>query len=290
MTGSTLSLRASDGSPQVVIEPEQGGRITSIRGAGREWLAPASPRDPAAGFSDAGSGGWDEVSPTVAACRLPDGRELLDHGDTWRLPWSVLDCGVQHCTMSVALTSLPLTLTRTIVVAPDRVRLEYSAESSDAESSDSDVPLLWSAHPLFAAHPGTRIETDATMITEDYPRTALPVEWAGSLAIDDVSGAQKWFAANATFAGIRHADGSLLEMTWSSATLPRLGLFWDTGVFEPHPVVALEPTTGRRDDASAIIDELPRVSPGRSLTWWVELRVRRAEQALPLPPRGAGRG
>ncbi|UNK70337.1 hypothetical protein [Microbacterium sp. H1-D42] len=291
----TVILRASDGALQVVIEPEQGGRITSIRGTGREWLAPASPRDPATGFSDAGSGGWDEVAPTVAACRLPSGRELPDHGDIWRLPWSVLDSGIEHCTMSVALTSLPLTLTRTIVVAPDRVRLKYStessgAEASGAESSDSGVPLLWSAHPLFAAHPGTRIETDATMITEDFPRAGLSVEWAGALAIDDVSGAQKWFASDASVARIRHADGSLLEMTWSSATLPRLGLFWDTGVFEPHPVVALEPTTGRRDDASAIIDELPRVGPRQALQWWVELRVRRAEQAPPLPPRGDGRG
>lgn len=286
MTGSTLSLRASDGGVHVEIEPEQGGRITSLRAADREWLAPALPRDPHAGFSDAGSGGWDEVAPTVAECRLPAGRELPDHGDAWRVPWAVLDSGIRHCTMSVALGSLPLTLTRTITVAPDGVRLEYAAQSRGAD----DMPLLWSAHPLFAAPPGTRIETDATHVIEDYPRAGLPVEWAGSLAIDQVAGAQKWFATDATVARIRHADGSALEMTWSSATLPRLGLFWDTGVFEPHPVVALEPTTGGRDDASAIVDELPRVSPGRPLQWWVDVRVRRAEQVQPRPPRGGGRG
>jgi len=69
------------------IQPERGGRITSLRLDGEELLDQGiGVDDPnALGFVAAGARGWDEMVPTVDAARYPgpgpyEGIELPDHG------------------------------------------------------------------------------------------------------------------------------------------------------------------------------------------------------------------
>lgn len=272
-----VGIAAGRGRDRVAVEfdPLDGARITSLVAAGREWLAPSPPRDPAGGFTDSGTGGWDEVAPTVAACTLGDGTRLPDHGDAWRLEWSVASSGPSTSTAVVALRSVPLQLSRTLTVEAGRLRAEYVATATGRVG----VPLLWAVHPLFAAPPGTRIVTGepAPRLTGEYPEAGSPVAWPGSGidrgSIDDVDGALKAFATGLDRARIVHADGQGLTIRWDAVALPHLGLFWDTGVFADQAVVAIEPTTGRRDAASAVEDELPVVVPGHPLRWWLELSV-----------------
>ncbi|MBM7832205.1 galactose mutarotase-like enzyme [Agromyces cerinus] len=268
-----IGIAAGRGRDRVAVEfdPLDGARITSLMAAGREWLAPSPPRDPAGDFTGSGTGGWDEVVPTVAACTMADGTRLPDHGDAWRLEWTVVSSGPSTSTAEVVLRSVPLQFARTLTVEAGRLRAEYVATATGADG----VPLLWSAHPLFAAPPGTRIVTGEPepQLMGEFPEAGPPVAWPDGGGIDGVDGALKAFTAGQDRARIEHADGQGLTLRWDADALPHLGLFWDTGVFADQPVVAIEPTTARRDAASAVVDELPVVLPGHPLRWWLELSV-----------------
>ena len=272
-----VGIAAGRGRGRVAVEfdPLDGARITSLVAAGREWLAASPPRDPAGDFTGSGTGGWDEVVPTVAACTLADGTRLPDHGDAWRREWTVIasesESGPSTSTAGVSLGSVPLQLTRTLTVEAGRLRAEYVATATGGVG----VPLLWAAHPLFAAPPGTRIvagEPEPRLVGE-FPEAGARVPWPDGGGIDGVDGALKVFTTGQDRARIVHADGQGLTLRWDAEALPHLGLFWDTGMFADQPVVAIEPTTGCRDAASAVERELPLVSPGRSLRWWLEIAV-----------------
>jgi hypothetical protein len=244
-------MRFSGGGVGLLLDPADGGRITSLTAHGREWLAPSSPRVPTESFMDAGTGGWDECAPTLRASILPDGTVLRDHGDAWRSPWAE---GIR-----VSLPSVGVTLERTLAATASGVRLSYTASTA----SSVPVPLLWSAHPLFLAPPGTRIVATGTL-TAEYP-VVEQIAWPAS--IDDVPGAVKAFT-DVQEASIRHADGVELSMRWS---LPHAGFYWDSGEFTTTPVVAIEPTTGRSDSAALVLDQLPVVRADEPLEWWVEV-------------------
>jgi hypothetical protein len=71
---------------EIAIDLQDGGRWTSLRLAGREWLWPgpgliSGPRTGMTSYVDAG--GLDECFPTV--------RGVPDHGSLWSRPWSSLE-------------------------------------------------------------------------------------------------------------------------------------------------------------------------------------------------------
>jgi hypothetical protein len=86
----------------------------------------------------------------------------------------------------------------------------------------------------------------------------------------------------ASWAAVEHADGARLTLSWDPGVVSDLGLYWDAGVFATHPMVALEPTTGAHDLASAVADRLPRVSARRPVSWWLQLTY--------SPPRATPEG
>ena len=248
------------------IDLADGGRLTGLAALGRQWLAGCGPRTPG-DYLQAGSGGWDEISPTVSACVLADGTELPDHGDAWQTEWTLVSAGDTHVEATVDLTSLPITLWRRIDATNSGLRLSYSASTS----SSRPVPLFWCAHPLFAAYPGTRLRAaGAPRLTEEYPGPRRAREWP-----EHVGGsAVKAFAEGpVASASVEHADGAALTLAWDPALLPYLGLYWDGGEFTTVPVVAIEPSTGYGDSAARAsadgrVHELRAGSPFR---WWIDV-------------------
>lgn len=257
------------GGIQLVVEPDDGGKITSVVALDREWLEPSTTRDPTARY--AGGGGWDECAPTVGACTLADGTQLLDHGDAWRRPWQVLESTTSVLSMQVQLGSVGVTLRRSIRSTDDGLLLEYEASTS----STHGVPLLWCAHPLFRAPAGTRIVAVDTDYLEHFPRRRhrTRIERDGAIDALPVGGALKLFAhrARVESAAVEHADGARLTLTWDTTVLTGLGLYWDRGLFNGSPMVAVEPGTGNDDLASAVHDWLPVVKAGAPLAWWIRL-------------------
>ena len=82
---------------EMAVVPELGSRIISLRNrkTGREWLVqPAGVLETngyASSFGKRDGSGWDEMFPTINACRYPaypwEGTELPDHGEVWSIPW-----------------------------------------------------------------------------------------------------------------------------------------------------------------------------------------------------------
>ncbi len=118
-------MRLRGGPWEMEIQPERGGRITSLLLGGEELLDQGiGVDDPnALGFVAAGARGWDEMVPTVDAARYPglgpyEGISLPDHGEAWRLAWMVIN----ETTMEVAGRVLPWRLTRRIALTDSGVR------------------------------------------------------------------------------------------------------------------------------------------------------------------------
>ncbi len=178
------------GGSLVEIAPALGGRITRLHLGGRDWLrtngrprrAPAAPGasggDHAAPVRDAGTGGYDECLPTVAACTLPAGTpglppglaglELPDRGELWpqyaateRVAAVSADAtGSPDLGGAAAVThwrgrQLRYAFRRTVAVGADgAVRMQYELASEAAEP----IPFLWSAHPVLPFPPDTRLD------------------------------------------------------------------------------------------------------------------------------------
>jgi len=261
---------------EVVVDVADGARITSLVAGGRQWLAPSGPRSGTT-FVQAGSGGWDEAVPTVAACVLADGTELPDHGDAWRGEWKTTSRGDGHLETALRLASLPVVVRRRVSATAAGIRLSYSASTERREP----LALLWAAHPLFAAESGTRIVVDGGPgsgpglgldLVEEYPQRGRGLAWDPERAAGH--GALKAFATGgASSARVEHADGSTLRLSWDPRELPYLGLYWDADEFTSTPVVAIEPSTGLGDSAAlaASTGAVRSVSRAAPLRWWIDV-------------------
>jgi galactose mutarotase-like enzyme len=293
VTGPGLTV--GEGPLRVVVDSARGGRLTSLTCDGREWLAPTGARDlertpgSATPFVRPGMGGWDEVIPTVAATGLPDGRRLGDHGEAWWRPWTIEASSVEALTMSVRLTSLPLTLRRTVQVTGRTLRLSYTVEVDT--TAVGPTPVLWSAHPQFDAPGGTRLVLGRgpTTARVEYPagRGALVLDDRDVLAELPAGTALKAFVDPGTAvdtAGLVHADGAALTLRWDARAVPYLGLWWDNGCCASTPVIAVEPCTGFGDDAAEALARgmILSLPPGARHRWWVQVEV------SPAPVRTAG--
>lgn len=271
--------------------PATGARIVSLRSSGREgtheWLAATSfpdlSRRPADSdpFTRPGMGGWDEVVPTIAPARLPDGTALADHGEAWRRPWTVLTADPGRIQTSLTLSSLPLVMSRTITPVQDGFRLDYQVRCSPQAAGP--VPLHWTAHPQFSARPGSvvRLQDEHDHAIVHYPaRDQVTLKHNDVLAELTPGSAIKAFLPpddRCSGAVLIDPDGQRLEMRWDPGRTPYLGLWWDNAGFAEIPVIGIEPSTGYGDDAAETLaaGQLLWLAPGAGHSWWLEVRFPR---------------
>ncbi|MFD0200308.1 MULTISPECIES: hypothetical protein [Saccharothrix] len=124
---------------EVEVDAKHGGRWTSLRSSGREWLwsrhapgrASVRPGDP---FVDAG--GLEECIPTIGG--------PPDHGDAWAREWRVEGD-------RLAVDGDGYRLERRITTADDTVTAAYRV------SAEPGWRFIWAAHALLDLRPGARI-------------------------------------------------------------------------------------------------------------------------------------
>jgi hypothetical protein len=296
------AIRLADAAVSVVVVPELGGRVVSLRDerSGRQWLMQGRPPDPDeartwrredAVFAGRVSFGWDECLPTVAPCDDPldaDAPQLRDHGDLWGRPTEVRsDPGAITTTWTPPRWAYRFT--RGLSLEPGGiVRADYELVSC----MDRPAPVLWSMHPTVALEPGSTIElpgvdqvrltwtTGSSLAAADvigWPMPTPPsVVDLGRVRAADGSAA-KLYASGAAVGRFRAVDGDVLEVTWDRSLIPALGVWLDYGGWPPvgPPVeqVALEPTSSPDDDlGDAIAHDRAWSLPGNGvLRWWVRL-------------------
>jgi galactose mutarotase-like enzyme len=247
-------MKMRGGPWEIEIRPERGGRLSSLRLGGEELLDQGIGIDDpsAAGFVAAGAFGWDEMVPNVDVASYPGsgpfaGISLPDHGEAWRLPWSVIDDSTMECSGRV----LPWKLRRTIALSDSTVRLDY------VYTNAGDAPLFayWCAHPLF------RYEQDMEVgLGHEVPRPA-----AGE--------SRKVFLRRGSVdhALLRWKSGSAVELAWDASVTPYVGVWVCNGDLGGYRQIAIEPATGGADRPHLAAPP-PLLQAGEELKWWLEVR------------------
>ncbi|MCZ4516087.1 hypothetical protein O3Q52_49890 [Streptomyces sp. ActVer] len=259
----------------IVTDLAHGGRWTSLRTAGREWLwhreAPerqsVSPGD---AFVDAG--GLEECIPTV--------RGTPDHGDAWSRPWTRDgDSDVLHCDR--------FTLTRTI-----RGTVE-GAEADYVLKADVGFRFVWAAHALLdlsdRATPhirdgaNTRLFPEAApLLDRAWPQGAAWVvgSWPapGGLRLDQLGpddGTAVGAVVDASLCCV-HDRADRLSLSLEADGQPvSIALWRNLGGFpaaHPYRSTGVEPMLGRVFDlAEAGPDDAARVPESGEVRWRLTL-------------------
>jgi hypothetical protein len=312
-----LRGRTGGSGVEVAILPDVGGKMVSLRSpTGREWLwqTPRRPyRTPEYGgaFEAYDIGGFDECFPGIGQGPYPlspwEGITVPDHGEVWALPWDTAVEG-ETLVMSVHGVRFPYRLEKRITLTPSEraaaaavVQLSYRLENL------SPFPLryLWSAHPLFAAHPGMRVELPAGVgarvdwskggrlgdlgTRHDWPHTRDSKGGAVSLDVLPQTGAgtaDKLYtdrlpagAGESTCALVDPGSGEYVAFRFDPSEVPYVGVWlnMDGWPLEGETCfnVALEPCTGYPDrlDLAIARDEAATLEPRAVNTWSVRLEV-----------------
>lgn len=265
-------MRLLGGPWELYASPERGGRITSLLLGGAELLDQGiGVDDPAADrFVDAGAWGWDEMVPNVDAASYPGsgplaGTPLPDHGEAWRLPWTVLEVaagvgatGATGATgaagaMECAGRILPWRLHRRIALTGNAVRLDYTYRNDGA----NPMYAYWCAHPLFRFEAGMEIG----------------VEGGSALAGLHEGTSTKRFLRRGSVDRVRLGwkAGPSIEMAWDPPVTPYVGVWACNGDLGGYRQIAIEPATGGADRPHLAAPP-PLLDPGAELTWWLEIR------------------
>lgn len=247
----------------VRTDPAHGGRWTSLRGGGREWLwhrdeprrAQVKPGD---SFADAG--GLEECVPTV--------RGLPDHGDAWSRPW------IEQSESVHTVRCDDFELTRTLRVTGGVVVADYQL------SAEPGYRFLWAAHALLdlteqaclLAAPGsvTRLFPEAAEhLAQPWPYQAPWIDGAwpdpagfrlDTLGPDDGTAVgAAVFEPDAHTATLSVADGpDLLTLTVQAQQQPVSVALWrNLGGFpqpQPYRSIGVEPMLGRVFDLADTTD------------------------------------
>jgi galactose mutarotase-like enzyme len=238
------------GSWELVVRPERGGRISSLRLDGEELLDQGIGIDNphALGFVEGGAWGWDEMVPTVDATE-----SLPDHGEAWRLPWEVGAKTRRSVVMRCIGRVVPWELSRRIELDGEGVRVSYTYTNRGTEAHHA----YWCAHPLF------RFET------------GMVIGMPGGVALAQLADATstKVFLPPGSIDRVRLGwrSGAAIELAWDARVTPYVGIWVCNGDLGGYRQVAVEPATGGNDrpdlDAPA-----PLLGPGERLEWWLEVR------------------
>jgi galactose mutarotase-like enzyme len=303
-------IRAGDCSLSIL--PKVGGKIASIQFRGHELLqpplAPLAERTRSMPFDASDASGWDECLPSVAACqvRLPAPNEphsqpglaaVPDHGDLWRVPWTILDQAPDSVTLAGACFSLPLTLERKLRLAEIDNGVRLSLEYRLTNTGTLAVPWSWAAHPLLSAAFGDRIvlpESIHTLRLEGSGGNRLGVngdeiQWPiaqqsdgshtdlSAVAAPDSGIGDKLFAgpmhpADAWCALERPSVGVRITVSFDADTTPYIGLWICYGGWPERPgpkqvCVALEPSTAPVDSLATPGPWNRSLAPGASASW-----------------------
>jgi len=218
------------------IRPERGGRIVSLGLDGEELLDQGIGVDQptANGFVEGGAFGWDEMVPTLDATDT-----LPDHGEAWRLPWSVVDEKTMRCRGQ----AVPWQLERTIELG-DSVHVSYRYTNVGEESHLA----YWCAHPLFRYEVGMEVSLPIPRPTGgESAQVLLP---RGT--VDRVQ--------------LRWKSGKAIEIGWDAKVTPYVGVWVCNGDLGGYRQIAIEPATGGNDRPDPS-QPPPLLAPGKELRW-----------------------
>lgn len=306
-----VSLVSSD--LEVTVSPDFGGGITSIRIRGTDtevlwqpmWARP--PRLPAIdrplGIDEwlaHSRGGWQVMIPNAGDACEWRGVQHGFHGESSVARWSAAQPpnGADSLTLSVALASLPLDVSRTVVVTGN----EVSVTETVMNRSDAQVSFMWLHHPSLGGsilEGATLLDTNARRVRVDdrLQPVGVPIpvgsvgDWpvvAGHDLTKPVDGTLLLSYLSdfdgSPWVSVRRADDSLgIRIDWDGGALPYCWLWEELGGGTGEPwrgrerVIGLEPSSSRPGQGLAVAEtttgETVTLRGRASVTCTVKLHV-----------------
>ncbi|MEV7954463.1 hypothetical protein [Streptomyces sp. NPDC088141] len=273
--------------PRIGTDPAHGGRWTSLRAAGREWLwHREEPRRsgvrPGDAFADAG--GLEECVPTV--------RGTPDHGDAWARPWQRAADGTE------SVDCPDFGLSRLVHAGGDGVVVDYRL------TADPGYRFLWAAHALLDLAPGARIAIRNGAPTRFYPDGGAdwtPCSWPSQPGRDgglDRLGPDDGTAVGAIVDAAQvyvHDGAATLRLAVEAEGQPVSVALWrNLGGFpeqEPYRSIGVEPMLGRVFDLAAAGDgDAARVPDSGEVRWRLTVTAEAEMQTGTATPIQKGKG
>jgi hypothetical protein len=242
---------------KVTADPAHGGRWTSLRAAGREWLwHRPDPRrstvDPGAAFVDAG--GLEECLPTV--------RGEPDHGDAWSRPWTAVDAATAFVAGAGYLLHRTFAARGDVLVVSYRLRAEPGWR------------FVWAAHALLDLSPAAVLSApDGTETRLDGGSVAPWPTPLARLGPDDGSATG---AILVDCPSVTVSDGERLTFALSAPGQPVSTALWRNlrgwPADSPYRSIGVEPMLGRVFDLALAGPGDAAVVPPSGVCEW-RLRV-----------------
>ena len=222
---------------EMAIRPERGGRITSLRLDGEELLDQGIGVDQptAYGFVEGGAFGWDGMVPNLEPTET-----LPDHGEAWRLPWTIVAQSRDSIGMSRDGDLVPWRFGRRIVLGTT-VDVFYQYTNVGTEPHDA----FWSAHPLFKYEPGIQV---GAAVPNEIPEGSSTKVFLPQDAVEHVT--LKW------------RSGTHINISWDSFLVPNVAIWMCNGDLGGYRQIAVEPFWTK-----------PGLQPGETYSWWLQIRA-----------------
>lgn len=239
--------------------PEDGGKLVSLCGDGRELLqqregAAYRRLFPDSDYVQAECSGFDDMFPTIDPYTPQDGPfrgvTYPDHGEVCRHP---VECETAGGSLRFTFHSkrFPIRFTKTVTEeGSGGIAIDYDI----ANDGNDAFPCLWAAHCMLNAFPDAKI---VTPFAPDAPiRTMFGKQLSRERTLPRKADGEnyKFFYTDPMpdgWCGYRYADGKTLMLRFPKETVKYLGVWINNGSFEDMYNIALEPCTAPYDRPDA---------------------------------------
>jgi hypothetical protein len=244
--------------------------------------------------------GFDDMFPSIDACHYEDypwkGTRIPDHGEVWSLPW---DCSVEGDRLHFATHGIrfPYRLEKWVSASgPSALRLDYRLTNL----TGFDFSFIWAAHIMLNLEEGARLElpscvervVNALNLGKADGRYGDELPWPTHRQRDgsardlrqirpkDTREATKYWIKGPMPEGwcalAYPASKISLTISFSTATVPYLGILINEGGWRDMHAAFVEPATGSFDriDLARLRGELSAVGPRGSYEWHLEIAIR----------------
>ena len=244
--------------------------------------------------------GFDDMFPSIDACHYEDypwkGTRIPDHGEVWSLPW---DCSVEGDRLHFATHGIrfPYRIEKWVSASgPSALRLDYRLTNL----TGFDFSFIWAAHIMLNLEEGARLElpscvervVNALNLGKADGRYGDELPWPTHRQRDgsardlrqirpkDTREATKYWIKGPMPEGwcalAYPASKISLTISFSTATVPYLGILINEGGWRDMHAAFVEPATGSFDriDLARLRGELSAVGPRGSYEWHLEIAIR----------------
>ncbi len=225
-------------------------------------------------FSIYDTSGCDDCIPTIDPCYVIGVKNRLnDHGDVWSVKWNVLEEKEDAVSASVRLSSMPLRLTRKVILTNFGMRLQYRL----LNEGDVKCPWMWTLHDL------ARYETDAVLkLSHPFKIFNAQNDDIWNFDIRDMkevpeNGTYKFYykapVGKGTASILYPSQKMRYTLIFDNERFPYFGVWITTGGFKGEKNIAMEPSNGFYDSLERAIrnNKCEWLEPGEKTEWSVEI-------------------